>query len=160
MSLSAHERSTKDVFSAEFAADLVSYLDTLEDSWWFNRKKINSIPTKGITECDYWFLGHNQMPVELRELLFHIAPKVEGAWLGEVLINRYEIGTGMPEHIDQAVYRYNMVIALNDNGDGITINGEFYQDVPGRATIFPIRSEPHEVPPVKNKRYVLIYLYE
>ncbi|MFO5701684.1 hypothetical protein ACLBSN_31415, partial [Klebsiella pneumoniae] len=76
MSLSAHERSTKDVFSAEFAADLVSYLDTLGDSWWFNRKKINSIPTKGITECDYWFLGHNQMPMELRELLLHIAHKV------------------------------------------------------------------------------------
>ncbi|WP_273650153.1 hypothetical protein, partial [Pseudomonas aeruginosa] len=73
------------MFSAEFAADLVSYLDTLGDSWWFNRKKINIIPTKGITECDYWFLGHNQMPVVLRELQYNIAPKVEGAWLGDVL---------------------------------------------------------------------------
>ncbi|MOA69051.1 hypothetical protein D3C78_1970140 [compost metagenome] len=66
----------------------------------------------------------------------------------------------MPEHIDIALYRHNMVVALNDQGDGVECSGEFFPDVPGRATIFPARSEPHAVPPVKHLRFVLLCLYE
>lgn len=99
------------------------------------------------------------MPEALRNVLWTIAPVIEGCPLGEVCVNRYEPGNGMPEHIDRAYYRHNMVIALNNDGDGIEISGLFYPDKPGEGVVFPIRSEPHGVPPVSKRRYVLIYLY-
>ncbi|WDS62253.1 hypothetical protein [Pseudomonas phage D6] len=99
------------------------------------------------------------MPKALREVLWALAPDIERCPLGEVCVNRYEPGTGMPEHIDRAYYRHNMVIALNDDGDGIEISGVFHQDRPGEGVVFPIKSEPHGVPPVSKRRYVLIYLY-
>lgn len=100
------------------------------------------------------------MDPAFKKFLVNLAPKIHLTWLGEVVINKYEPGEGMPEHIDQAIYRYNMVVALNDHGDGLLINGKFHQDNPGHGIIFPMRSDPHEVPPVKTRRYVLIFLYE
>jgi len=66
----------------------------------------------------------------------------------------------MPEHVDIALYRYNMVIALNDCGDGFKAGELFIPDCPGQGFIFPARSEPHSVPPVKHERFVAIFLYE
>uniref|UniRef100_A0AB39CCV6 DNA endonuclease n=1 Tax=Pseudomonas phage RVTF4 TaxID=3236931 RepID=A0AB39CCV6_9VIRU len=146
-------------FSTDIAKVIRDVLEEIPDGYWVNRKKINSIPTEGITDADYWFLGDRQMPKELRELLWGLAPTIERVPLGEVCVNRYEPGNGMPEHIDRAYYRHNMVIALNDDGDGIEINGVFYPDSPGKGVIFPIKSEPHKVPPVATRRYVIIFLY-
>jgi len=100
------------------------------------------------------------MPKELREILWGLAPKIEGCPLAEVCANRYEPGNGMPEHVDRAYYRHNMVIALNNDGDGIEISGVFHPDQPGKGVVFPMRSEPHAVPPVATRRYVLIFLYD
>lgn len=146
-------------FSKETAEAIVSVLETLPDAYWYHRLKINSIPTNGTSESDYWFMGHNQMPGELREALWDLAPSIPKSILEEVCINRYEVGFGMPEHIDLAVYQYNMVVALSDNGDGVNIMGEFHVDQPGKGICFPRKSDPHEVPPVKHKRYVIIFLY-
>jgi hypothetical protein len=147
------------VFSADLAEAIVGALEALPPAYWYQRSKINSIPTKGVSECDYGFLGHNQMPKELRELLWDLAPSIPKAFLEEVCVNRYEVGTGMPEHIDLAEYQYNMVVALSNNGDGCTVMDEFFVDVPGKGMVFPRKSEPHAVPPVKHKRYVIIFLY-
>lgn len=156
----AQELLTVDSFSAQTAANVIEYCDGLPDARWFHRLKINSIPTKGDPKADYWFMGDRQMPAELRKFLEYLAPTIDGDKPAEICINRYEIGNGMPEHVDIAMYRYNMVIALSDHGDGLLINGEFYVDKPGKGVILPFKSPPHEVPPVKHKRYVLIYLYE
>lgn len=147
-------------FSKQISSSLVEYLEQVPDGYWVNRKKINSIPTKGDPTADYFFMGDGQQPKELRNALFALAPTIDGFKPHEACINRYEIGTGMPEHIDIAMYRYNMVIALSDNGDGLLIEGKFYVDKPGEGVILPFKSPPHEVPAVKHKRYVLIYLYE
>lgn len=147
-------------FGAEVAESLTEYLDQLPDIYWYHRLKINSIPTKGIVEADYWFLGDGQMPQELKEYLGELAPRIDGFEPTELIVNRYEPGNGMPEHIDKAMYRYNMVIPLSSHGDGLYVEDQFYVDVPGSGLIMPMKSPPHHVPPVKHKRYTLIYLYD
>lgn len=159
MNTSVPVQSRVDVFSADTAKAALEALDALPKPYWYHRTKINSIPTAGTTEADYWFLGHNQMPPSLRTALWDMAPKLPGTFLEEVCVNCYEVGFGMPEHIDLAQYQYNMVVALCDNGDGVNIEGKFYEDIPGKGIIFPRKSAPHDVPPVKHKRYVIIYLY-
>lgn len=148
-----------DAFSTDIAEAIKAVLEEISEDRWFNRKKINSMPTQGTTDADYWFMGDGQMPKDLREILWKLAPKIERVPLGEVCVNRYEPGNGMPEHIDRAQYRHNMVVALNDDGDGIEISGVFQADVPGKGVVFPIRSEPHRVPPVSKRRFVVIFLY-
>lgn len=154
------ELLTVDAFGADIAEQLVAYLEELPTGYWYHRLKINSIPTKGTTEADYWFMSDGQMPKDLRTFLQSLAPTIDGFGPTEICLNRYEIGHGMPEHIDRAFYRYNMVIPLCDNGDGLFVDGKWYVDKPGSGLIMPLKSPPHEVPPVKHKRYTLIYLYD
>lgn len=149
-----------DVFSKEFCDSLLEEVRELHEARWVHRKNINSRPTKGDVTSDYYFCGNHQFPKEMREALMQVAPQIEGCELGEVIINRYDVDGYMPEHVDVSPYRYNMVVALSDCGDGLTIRDEWHEDVPGRACIFPAFSAPHEVPPVKSQRFVLIYLYE
>lgn len=149
-----------DAFSAHNAADVVAYLEELPEARWFHRLKINSKPTKGVADADYWFLGDRQMPKELKEHLTYLAPSIDGEKPSEICVNRYEVGNGMPEHIDVALYRYNMAIALCEHGDGLFIEDTFYEDRAGSGVIFPFKSPRHEVPPVTKRRYTLIYLYE
>jgi hypothetical protein len=135
-------------------------VETLPITQWYHRLKINSKPTKGDPTADYWFMGDRQMPKELRDHLLALAPTIDGAKPEEICLNRYEVGNGMPEHVDIAMYRYNMVIHLSDHGDGLLVGDVFYVDKPGQGVIMPFKSPPHEVPPVKHRRYTLIYLYE
>ncbi len=147
-------------FSGQAASNIVEYLEELPQARWFHRLKINSRPTKGDPTADYWFMGDRQMTPELREHLNELAPTIDGNKPTEICLNRYEVGNGMPEHIDIAFYRYNMVIPLSDHGDGLLIGEDFYVDNPGSGLIMPFKSPPHEVPPVTHRRYTLIYLYE
>lgn len=156
----AQEVLKVDAFSDLKAAELVNYLETVPDIYWYHRLKINSIPTGGDPTADYWFMGDRQQPKELNEALTYLAPIIDGWKPAEMCLNRYEIGNGMPEHIDLAMYRHNMVIPLCDNGDGLYVGETFYVDRPGKGLILPHKSPPHMVPPVKTRRYVLIYLYE
>lgn len=149
-----------DVFSKDVCEALVAHIETFEPERWYLRKAIHSKPTQGTRVAHYYFCGDRQQPREFRERLFALAPHIDGARLCEAVINRYEVGDYMPEHIDHALYRYNLVINLSECGDGVTINGEFLADQLGRALVFPARSAPHAVPPVTHRRYVVIYLYE
>lgn len=160
MNSMAREKTLVDAFSPDECHYLLQELRAFDRARWFHRTKINSRPTQGSTEADYYFCGDRQQPKEFNEYLHSLAPKIEGAWLAEACVNWYPVGSHMPEHVDIARYRYNMVVALNDEGDGVECSGIFVPDVPGRGIIFPARSEPHRVPPVKHERFVIIYLYE
>lgn len=149
-----------EVFSAEVCKTIVEYVKALPEARWYFRNKINSLPTKGSAQCSYWFLGDRQQPKELSEYLFNIAPRIDGIVPTEACINMYREGDYMPEHIDAALYRYNMVVQLSESGDGVVIGDTFIEDTIGNATIFPAFSGPHHVPPVRALRFVLIYLYE
>lgn len=149
------------VFSKAQCRELINDIKTMERARWYRRTRINSRPTKGTSACQYWFCGDRQQPAWLREKLFSLAPEIAGAKVVETCVNHYEVGDWMPEHIDYTIeYRYNMVVNLCEEGDGIEIEGEFYPDVAGRAVVFPIKSAPHAVPPVHHERYCIVYLYE
>lgn len=156
----AQELLRVDVFSPEVCKSIVEYVETLPETRWYFRGKINSLPTTQGVKASYWFLGDKQQPKELSDYLFKIAPRIDGQAPVEACINRYHVGDYMPEHIDIALFRHNMVVQLTDTGDGLLLGDEFVKDVPGKATIFPANSGPHSVPPVKALRYILIYLYE
>lgn len=147
-------------FSAQTSSNIIDYVELLPITQWYHRLKINSKPTKGDPTADYWFMGDKQMPNDLKAHLMELAPTIDGNKPEEICLNRYEIGNGMPEHVDIAMYRHNMVIPLSDHGDGLLVDGQFYVDKPGQGLIMPFKSPPHEVPPVKHRRYTLIYLYE
>lgn len=148
-------------FSKAECEYLLDEIKAMHQARWFHRRAINSRPTViGNTAADYYFCGQRQMPRDLHTYLSEIAPVVEGAKLGEICINRYDVGQYMPEHVDVARYRYNMVIALCESGDGLTIEGVFSADVAGEGVVFPAYSAPHEVPPATQERYVVIFLYE
>lgn len=149
-----------DVFSKETCDLIVEHLKKQPSPRWFHRAKINSLPTvPGNVQSDYYFMGNGQMSVEDEKFFMTIAPTVNGIRPTEVAFNMYKPGNYMPEHIDRDLYRYNMVIQLCDKGDGIEIEGTFYEDVPGKAIIFGVSSIPHAVPPTKHLRYVMICLY-
>lgn len=160
MKPTARERQPVVAFSEEECAYLLDEIAAFHPARWFHRLKINSRPTQGTDLADYYFCGDRQQPRAFRDYLWSLAPVVEGATLAEAIINRYDVGQYMPEHVDIARYRYNMVIPLCNAGDGLLIEGVFYPDVPGQGVVFPACSEPHEVPAVKHQRYVVIYLYE
>jgi hypothetical protein len=160
MKPTARDHQLAVAFGKDECAYLLELLAGFHPARWFHRKKINSIPTGTDPTSDYYFCGDRQQDKVFSEYLKSLAPVIEGGRLAEWCINRYEVGGYMPEHVDIAQYRFNVVVALCDNGDGITVEGTFIQDVPGQALVFPARSAPHAVPPVKHRRYVAIYLYE
>jgi hypothetical protein len=85
---------------------------------------------------------------------------MDDASLVEIIVNKYEPGDYISTHKDYHDYIYNMVINIQDSEeDGIIIEDTFYPDRMGRCVVFKYSGLNHSVPPVKNKRYVLIYLY-
>lgn len=154
-------KSWVDAFSKETCDLIVEYLKKQPFPRWFHREKINSIPTTpGDIKSDYYFMGHMQLAAGDADYFVSISPTIEGQPPAEIGFNMYKPGNYMPEHIDRAMYRYTMVIQLCDMGDGIEIEGVFYEDVPGRAVVFEANSLPHAVPPTKHPRYVMICLYK
>jgi hypothetical protein len=160
MSSTDRNKQPVESFSKAECEYLIAQLDAFHSARWFHRAAINSIPTQGSKEASYDFCGDLQQPAAFNAYLRSLAPKIPGAQLAEACINRYLPGDYMPEHIDIALYRYNMVIALHELGDCVSCTGVRYTDVAGAGWIYPAKSEPHSVPPVRNKRYVVIYLYE
>jgi hypothetical protein len=64
----------------------------------------------------------------------------------------------MGRHRDRDPIPYNAVIPLQSLGDGIKIEDTFYPDEVGVGAVFFGPTPVHEVPPVVNERYVLVYL--
>lgn len=89
------------------------------------------------------------------------APKFEGEYLFYRVFNILEPGQGIPLHFDVDPYVRNCVVALQDSDeDGITINEELFCDRAGWASCMVGGNLlPHEVKPVKKKRYTLILTY-
>lgn len=155
------------VFTEFTCKALVDELDVMHPDRWFFRSEINSTPTEGTRTANYYFLGDKQQPKDFNERLRGMAPVLKGYTLAEACVNRYDPGGFMPEHIDTDMYRINMVIPLETNPQaGMIIRhidtgvSEFVCDQAGHTRLFGITSPPHRVPPVKNRRYVVIYLYE
>lgn len=139
--------------------DLVKKIDGL---CWIRRDKLE--PGRGLDkqQCGYDFLSYPAMPDELKEYVRAIAPRPEGYYITDIVINRYQPGDYIGKHLDRASYRMNKVIALQQNGDGIRIDEDdlFVEDVKGQSVTLFGAGPIHSVPAAKSLRHVLIYLYE
>lgn len=150
------------IFTDDMATQIKNHCADIESSRWVRRNELGPARAIGDATCGYDFCGHNQMPKVLKEKLFDIAPKFNGFTLGEVAINRYNIGDYVGKHRDRDLYRLNLVISLQESGDGLMIDDtdEFIEDKLGQGVLITGVGPTHSVPPVKNIRYSLVYLYE
>lgn len=153
--------------SIELETDIVDEINNriqdLEELRWVRRTNLGR--GRGIVDsadCAYDFLGDKQMPKELKDFLESVAPKAGIFGLKEICINRYRKGDYIGPHKDKDLYIKNIVISLQDSSDGLYVNDtdEFIKDKKGQAVWFTGVGPTHSVPPVKEERHVLIYLYE
>lgn len=154
------------LITKELTEDQVNNINTFlakyqDNSYWKRRTSLGPRSING-SDCAYDFMGLSQMPSDLKDYLVQIAPREEGYFLGEVCINRYNVGDYIGTHKDREYYRMNRVISLNANGDGLYIDDEdkFIEDAVGQAVTIKGVGPAHSVPPVKTKRHVFIVLYE
>lgn len=134
---------------------------TLEQPRWVKRKYLPAMRGVNGATCKYEFCGHAQMPKDVKEFLKTLAPEYQGYPLQELAINRYNVGDYIGQHRDTDLYRKNLVIALQAQGDGLYIDAEdkFIEDVAGQGVLITGVGPIHSVPPVKHLRHCLIYLY-
>lgn len=150
------------IFDKTVAAEIINEVKKIEDFRWTRR--VNLEPGRSISgaTCQYDFCGHSQMPPELKNKLKKLAPMYKDFPLAEIAINRYRVNDYIGKHKDRDLYRLNLVVALQEKGDGVFIDdtGHFIEDIAGQGVLFKGIGPAHSVPPVKNIRYCLIYLYE
>ena len=150
------------VLSEETVAKVNAAIATLEQPRWIKRMILPK--TRGVNgaTCRYEFCGHAQMPRDIKDFLKSIAPDYKGFPLREIAINRYNVGDYIGSHRDADLYRKNLVIALQAQGDGLLIDPEdrFIEDIVGQGVLITGVGPIHSVPAVKNLRHCLIYLYE
>lgn len=136
-------------------------ISSFESARWAQRKNLSNARAYPGSTCRYDFCGHLQMSKNDRDFFKRIAPEFEGNKLAEIAINRYSPGDYIDKHKDRHLYRKNLVIALQQTGDGLLIEDEhFIEDEEGQGILFDGIGPAHSVPPVKKLRYSLIYLYE
>lgn len=150
------------IFDKNTANIILQLIKKLESARYIKR---NILPVgRGIdgSSCNYNFCGEMSMPKDLRKYLREIAPTYKDALLGEVAINKYDVGDFIGKHKDRDLYRYNLTIALQELGDGLYVDDyeSFIEDIAGQGVLFEGVGPAHSVPKVKYERYCLIYLYE
>ena len=142
--------------------ELIKEIDELHPARWVKRIRMNQLrATTEDNSCRYSMASNRGLGLELQEKLINLAPKIERHKVAEVVVNRYLPGDYISAHLDRALfYVYNMTIPLQTGTDGVEIQGVKYPDVAGSGVVFKGPGLEHSVPPVTNKRYTLIYLYE
>lgn len=148
------------LFQAHLCNDLVEEIKQLHPARWVKRTQLQVGRGVNSLDCSYSCVLNAGFGKEYLIRLKELAPEIQGAKLAEVVVNRYDPGDYLPSHWDRTLYLYNMLINLQSGTDGIVIDNEFYPDEIGRAVIFKGAGTVHAVPPVKETRYTLIYLYE
>lgn len=147
-------------FPAQLCDELVTEFEFLHPARWVKRTEFVSGRAKGDRSCSYKCCLNKSIPQNLYNRLLDLAPKFKDAKVAEIVINKYDPGDYLPNHLDRTPYIYNCIIQLSEEGDGVTIEETFVPDKKGTCIVFESIGPWHEVKPVKNKRYVLIYLYE
>jgi len=150
------------IFDKDITYELLDLVQQIEDQRWANRNFLPAGRRIDNSTCDYYFCGHSQMERSLVETFKTLAPRFDDFELAEIAVNKYKVDNFLGKHKDRHRYRKNMVISLQENGDGIYIDNLnlFIEDKAGQAVVFDGIDTVHSVPPVKCLRYTLIYLYE
>lgn len=160
MKKSDHVELITGSLSPEVCDELFKEFENLHDARFVHRTYLQR--GRGVSDltCDYHCALNKTLGVAFYERLLALAPVIPGCKVAEIVVNRYSPGQGMPDHRDRTTYKHNFTIPVQATGDGVVIEDEFYPDEKGRAVVFHGIGPVHRVPPVKHKRYVLIYLYE
>ena len=156
------ELKTFDVFPKEVAESIKEHLKQLDNKSWTRRTTLGrgrGIPNE---DCKHDWIGHVNLPKSLLKILLEYAPQFEDYYLQEICANRYNIGDYLGKHKDMHLYRKNVVVSLQQDGDGLIDHNanKFIEDKIGQGVIFTGVGPLHEVPPVKQERFVVIYLYQ
>lgn len=149
------------VLSSEQVIQVLDCISQLEEARWIKRTYLD--PGRGLAgeSCCYDYCGHRQLPKWMQQFFIKMAPIYKDCYLDEVAINRYNKGDFIGKHQDRHAFRRNVVISLQQAGDGVYVDQEerFIEDKIGQAVEITGIGPVHSVPPVKNLRYSLIYLY-
>lgn len=150
------------VYNQKQVDEILDTVRNIEDPRWVKRLVLQ--PGRAINDagCSYDYCNHRQMKSETKELLKSYAPDYEDFFLSEIAINRYNPGDYIGTHKDRHDFRRNIVISLQTGTDGLYIDdtGEFIWDDAGQGVLIEGIGPAHSVPPVKETRYSLIFLYE
>lgn len=160
MKLSDHVELLTGLLSEELCEQLYKEFEQLHSARWLHRAKLQVGRGMSDLNCDYDCALNKTLGAEFYQRLLEIAPEFPGTRVAEIIVNRYMPGQGMPDHRDRSTYKHNLTIPVQARGDGIVLEDVFYPDEIGRGVVFHGIGPVHRVPPVKHKRYVLIYLYE
>jgi len=156
------ELKTFSVFSKEVAEKIKIELKQVEKKYWIKRTTLGT--GRGLPEqdCHHDWLGQSNIPKELLQTLLYNAPKFDGFTLEEICVNKYNKGDYLGKHRDMHIYRKNVVVSLQENGDGLInhYTNEFIEDKIGQGVVFTGVGPLHEVPPVAQERFVVVYLYQ
>jgi len=161
MNLSDHVSLHQMFWPSQKCKEALEEIQKLHPARFVKRNKMEYVRATGEDlECSYSVALNETLGKVALEKLKSMAPEFEGSTLAEVVVNKYEPGDFLPEHFDKTSYTHNVLINLQTSEDGIKIEDTHYPDEEGRAVIFKKIGLRHSVPPVKNLRYTLIYLYE
>ena len=150
------------IFDEEIVVNIVNKIKEIEEPRWHVRDTFG--PGRGLLDatCRYDYTNQIYLDKETVNFLKEQAPVYDNYFLNEVAINRYNIGDHMGPHRDRDVHRKNVVISLQEKGDGLLLDesNEFIEDRLGQGVVITGVGPVHSVPSVKNERYSLIFLYE
>ena len=142
----------------ETCAQALAMLKAVPEPYWYRRTSLQQGRGMQGASCDYGWLTKHSMPKAVSAMIQQSSPVSPDMYLADWAVNRYLPGQFIGPHRDRDPYPFNVVVPLQALGDGVVVGGEFFPDEVGWATIFEGATPVHEVPPVKNERYVLIYL--
>lgn len=150
------------IFDKETVETVYELIDTLEDPRWIRRTELQPGRAIGDAKCAYDYCNHMQMKKEMKETLKDLAPEYENFKLSDISVNRYNKGDYIGQHRDRHDFRRNLVISLQEQGDGLYIDEDdkFIEDKIGQGVLIEGIGPIHSVPPAKQLRYSLVYLYE
>lgn len=156
------EYTISKIFEKDVVLNILDVVKQIEEPRWVSRTRLSYGRGINGASCSYDFCGQQQMKIETRKMLENLAPKYTDYPLAEVAVNRYKVNDYLGKHRDRHYYRKNLVIALQELGDGLYIDDtdEYIEDMCGQGFLIDGIGPAHSVPPVKNLRYTLIYLYE
>jgi len=151
-----------EVFDKDTVESVYKLIESIEEPRWIRRTKLQPGRAINNSTCAYDYCNHMQMKKEMKEQLKEIAPVYEDFKLADLAVNRYKIGDYIGQHKDKHDFRRNLVISLQESGDGLYIDEEdkFVEDKIGQGVLIEGIGPIHSVPPAKKLRYSLVYLYE
>lgn len=136
---------------------------------WVHKDRIASERGVGNDLANYDLLFDRVLTDNDRAILRTLVPIFPDAVLQTQVINRYPIGGFLCDHTDRQLAKYNTVIPLQSNGDGLryyiknedtgVLEKHFLKDRAGDMLIMTNAHLIHGVPLVTTLRYTLISIY-